>query len=150
MEGFVAAGIGALLALVLFGRGLLLQLAEHRRQGRLQPAPARVTRQTSERSVFVSEDANGERTERLVTEYVATYTYRVGNRDYEGQAVGPAPPFRPDQVSAREITVYYDSADPAVSRVSLSSPDNTGSYYMVFAGVVFAVGIAIAVISGLA
>ena len=149
MEGGIAAGIAALLALFLFGRGLLLQIGERRRQGRLRPAPGRVTRQISQSAVFVSEDADGNRTERLDTEYVASYTYRVADRDYRGEAVGPRPPFPPDQVSARKITVYYDSANPAVSRISLAIPDNTGLHYMIFAAVVLAVGVVIAVISGL-
>jgi len=138
MGGVIAGGVGFLLALFLFIKGVQIERRERRLLERMLPTKGRVTGEASGTSVFVSSDANGNRTERLDIEYEGRYEYRVGTQTFAGKVTSPKPNFDKTQMPPNEITVYYDRDDPAVSRLSRHS-DRTGQSYMLFAAVVFVV-----------
>ena len=146
MQAFVFAGCGAVLALLLLAKGLWLWLGERRRMKRLVPAEGRVTRQGRQSTTVYSEDANGNRTQRLDTDYDATYEYRVGTQKFVNTVHGTVPPFPERQSVPFDVIVFYDRDDPTVSRVSDRRGDRTGPAYIAFAGVVLAVSALIALI----
>ena len=138
MGGVIAVIIGFLLALFLFTKGLSLKLSERRLSARLVETTGRVTGESSGTEVFVSTDANGNRTERLDRTYEGRYEYQVGGKTFTGKVDSSSPIFSQKQMPPNKITVYYDRDDPSISRLS-GYPDTTGNAYMIFAMVVFAV-----------
>ena len=144
MGGFILGWIFVGLALLLLGRAFLLRRRDRALMARLVAVAARVTDQgihpQVSRLVAGRED----------TDYVGTYQYVVGGKTHDGVAASSSSPvFRKDQMPPRQITVYYDQADPSVSRRSATMPDDTPRAFMIFGVIVLAVGIAAMVIPNL-
>jgi hypothetical protein len=151
MDGSVI--ILALLALAVFMlvKAGIMRAADARLRARLAPVTAKVTNRgdSPQVSIFVSEDSNGQRTERRDVSYTGSYDYEVGGRRYAGTHESPSPVFTQAQMPPRTITVYYDRHDPSVSRLSATIPDDRPKYFALFGAVVLAVALAIALISNL-
>lgn len=144
MGGLILGGIFVVLALGMIGRALLLRRRDRTLLARLVAVAARVTDQGSHphvsRLVAGREDAD----------YIGTYQYVVGGKIHEGVAASSSGPvFRNEQMPPHEITVYYDQADPSVSRRSATLPDDTPRAFMIFGVIVLAVGIGVMVIPNL-
>lgn len=111
--GFAVIGVGILVwaDVVRFGERRLLR--------RLTPIAARVTDKgiNPRTSIFVSTDANGARTERIDTEYEGWYEYRVDSQTHVGSVIAKGPVFTDAEMPPNAITVFYDRANPAISRL---------------------------------
>lgn len=131
MSGLVIGGLFLALAVFFLAKGLLMKRRERLLLARLIPVKARVTDQgtTPSTSVFEGSDSNPPRHGRsntqtiTLTVYEGQYEYRVGGQTYFGKARSENPVFRKDQMPPREIAVFHDSTNPAVSRLSNVHPD---------------------------
>lgn len=125
------------LAVFMFVKAAAIRVADTRLRARLVPVQARVVDPgtSPQTTIFVSEDSNGQRTERRDTSYTATYEYEVAGRRHTGKHEDSSPVF---PAAPRTATVYYDRDDPSVSRVSATVPDERPKLFAMF-GIVVAV-----------
>jgi len=134
------------LAAVVAGRGIFILVAERRRIARLVPIKARLTRnQTASRMVTDNFRQNeSQPSQRLEIEYVLSWEYTVGGVTHTGDRGSAAPLIA--TMPPAEIEVFYDRADPAVSRLDRETPASEALPWFIFAGVIVAVGLVIMVI----
>ncbi|WP_137176858.1 DUF3592 domain-containing protein [Roseomonas sp. AR75] len=139
--------IAFILAAAVTARGLVIVVAERRRAARLAPIGARVVRnQTQLRMVndeFRQDEAQP--AQRLDREYVLGWEYTLAGVTHQGERMSPAP--ITTKIPGDTIEVFYDRADPSVSRLAGETPESQALPWFIFAGVIAAVGFAITVIS---
>ena len=146
MKGLIIPGAFAVVARALLVKGLTLQHRERALVSRLVPVRARVTDAGDRENASTFTLSDG--TERRDVSYEGRYEYAVNGRIYTGTATSTAPVFDRSQLPPNQITVHYDPADPAVSRVG-AYPDTTGRDYVRFALIVLAVALCMALIPNL-
>ncbi len=146
MDGSIIIVLIYGVALFVFVKAAAIRIADTRLRTRLLPVEARITNPgtSPQTSIFVSEDSNGQRTERRDTSYTATYDYEVAGRRHTGKHEDTSPVF---PAAPRTATVYYDRDDPSVSRLSATVPDERPKLYAMFGIVVAVVATVILAIS---
>jgi hypothetical protein len=138
--------IAFLLAAAVAVRGLAIVIAERRRIARLVPVKARVVRnQTQIRMVndaFRHDDSQP--VQRLDREHVLGWEFRLDGTTHQGERMSTVP--ISNKMPGDEIEVFYDRANPAVSRMGDETPESLALPWFIFAGVIAAVGLVIEVI----
>lgn len=128
------------LAAIVAGRGIAILVAERRRVSRLVPIKARLTRnQTS--SAMVNDNFRQDESQpaqRLETEHVIGWEYTVGGFMHAGERCSRVPLTM--LMPPAEIDVFYDRADPSISRLGMETPTGEALPWFIFAGVIVAVG----------
>ncbi len=142
----MAAIVALCLAAVVAGRGLFILVAEWRRAARLVPTMARLTRNEMRSewvtNQFQQNDAQPDRV--LETVHTIEWEYEVAGIRHAGCRRSAIPL---DQRPPSPIEVLYDRADPSVSRLRGETAATEAMPWFIFAGVILAVGVAIALIS---
>jgi hypothetical protein len=146
VKGLVIGGVLFVIALLLLARGWTLQLQDRALAKRLVAVRARVTDQGSDPIISYLPQPEGPTRQDI--DYEGQYEYIVGGTRYTGKTRSAAPVFRNDQMPPAEVIVFYDSADPSVSRMNTSA-DSNWSGYVLFSAIVFIVAVCIAVIPNL-
>jgi hypothetical protein len=147
----IAGIIGLVVALAILLKGFAVGREARARRGRLLPVAARVTRRgdMAELRITRSTDAHGKETERHEHVFTGGWEYTVGGQAYRGEVELNAPVFTAEQMPPATIQVFYDRADPSVSRLWLDADRGAATPWFIFAGVAALVSVLIGLIAGL-
>ena len=140
--------IALLAALGLVAKGFSVRLHERRLLARLLPVEAKVTRRGDVATLnrVPTTDSQGQSTERVEHVFVGEWEYVVDGTTHRGSIEMASPVFRQDQMPPATIQVFYDRANPSVSRLNAQGSDGMARAWFIFAAVVAAVGVLLLVI----